>query len=78
MHVKNIEKPTFLILNDDSNLRTALSETRVNLLKFEHLSKNDTLIGARYIPQCGDLIDAKKHTLNDLISASNIPLYTLT
>ena len=38
MHVKNIEKPTFLILNDDSNLRTALSETRVNLLKFEHLS----------------------------------------
>ena len=82
MHVKNIEKPTFLILNDDSNLRTALSETRVNSLKFEHLSnkkkKNDTLIGARYIPQCGDLIDAKKHTLNDLISASNIPLYTLT
>ena len=41
-------------------------------------NKNDTLIGARYIPQCGDLIDAKKHTLNDLISASNIPLYTLT
>ena len=38
MHVKNIEKSTFLILNDDSNLRTALSETRVNLLKFEHLS----------------------------------------
>ena len=49
-----------------------------NLNTSQTKEKNDTLIGARYIPQCGDLIDAKKHTLNDLISASNIPLYTLT
>ena len=44
-------------------LRTALSESRITSLKFEHLSnqrtKKDALIGARYIPSCGDLIGAR-------------------
>ena len=49
--VKNTEKPTFLILKDDSNLQTVLPESPISWLKFEHLSnKNDALIGARYIP----------------------------
>ena len=38
IHVKNTEKPTFLILKDDSILRTTLSESPITLLKFEHLS----------------------------------------
>ena len=42
IRVKNTEKPTFLILKDDSILRTAPSESRVNSLKFEHLSNQRT------------------------------------
>ena len=34
IHVKNTEKPTFLILKDDSILPTALSEFPITLLKF--------------------------------------------
>ena len=63
IHVKNTEKPTFLIPKDYSILRTALSESRITSLKFEHLSnqrtKKDALIGARYIPSRGDLIGAR-------------------
>ena len=33
-HVKNTEKPTFLILKDDSILPTALSESPITSLKF--------------------------------------------
>ena len=43
IHVKNSEKPKFLILKDDSILRTALSLKPKN--------KNDALVGARYIPE---------------------------
>ena len=42
IHVKNTEKPTFLILKDDSILRTALSESPITSLKFEHLSNQRT------------------------------------
>ena len=65
IYVKNTEKPTFLILKDDSILRTALSESPITSLKFEHLSNqrtettHDALIGARYMPQCCDLIGAR-------------------
>ena len=38
IHVENTEKQTFLILKDDSILRTALSESPITSLKFEHLS----------------------------------------
>ena len=42
IHVKNTEKPTFLILKDDSILRTTLSESPITSLKFEHLSNQRT------------------------------------
>ena len=42
IHVKNKEKPTFLILKVNYILRTALSESPVTLLKFEHLSNQRT------------------------------------
>ena len=54
IHVKNTEKPTFLILKDDSILQTPLFESPITSLKSEHLSnqgtKKNNLIGARYIP----------------------------
>ena len=42
IHVKHTEKLTFLILKDDSILRTALSESLITSLKFEHFSNQRT------------------------------------
>ena len=42
IHVKDTEKPTFLILRDDCIQRTALSESPITSLKFEHLSNQRT------------------------------------
>ena len=61
IHVKNKEKPTFLLLKVDSILQTALSESPI-WTPLKPKNENDTLIGARYI-----------YTLNDLIGACNIP-----
>ena len=47
---------------DNSILRIALSEAPITSLKFEQLSNQrskTTLIGARYIPKCGDLIGTR-------------------
>ena len=38
IHVENTEKPTILILKEDSILRTAFSESPITSLKLEHLS----------------------------------------
>ena len=74
--------PTFLILSNDSILRTALSELRVNSLKFEHLSKTKEQKRRSHWCEIHTLMRRSDwweiHTLNDLIGASNIPLYTLT
>ena len=52
MHVKNKETPTFLILKDDSYLRTALSESPIVEIwtPLKPNNENDALIGARCIP----------------------------
>ena len=42
MHVKNTEKPTFLILKDDYILRPALAESPITSLKFEPLLNQRT------------------------------------
>ena len=55
IHVKNTEKPKFLILKDDSILRTALS--------LKPKKKNDALVGARYIPETIRLVRATNHSL---------------
>ena len=70
IHVKNTEKPSFLIQNDDSIVRTALSEFCVNSRKFEHLSNQRTkttlwLVRDTY-PKRSDWCKQR------------IPLYTLT
>ena len=65
IHVKNTEKSTFFILKDDSILRTALSESPITSLKFEH---SQTKEQKRRSDWC------EIHTLNDVIGASNIPL----
>ena len=49
IHVKNKEKPTFLILKVDSILQTALSESPI-WTPLKPKNENYTLIGARYIP----------------------------
>ena len=58
IHVKNKEKPTFLILKVNYILRTALSESPVTLLKFEHLSNQRTKT---------TLWSVRDNALNDLI-----------
>ena len=62
--VKNTEKPTFLILNSYSILRTALSKFHINLLNFEHLSNQRTKTTLRLVrdtyPICSD--GCEQHT----------------
>ena len=70
IHVKNTEKPTFLILKDDSILQTPLFESPITSLKSEHLSNQGTkktiwLVQDTY-PKLSDW--CKQHTT----------LYTLT
>ena len=77
MHVKNIEKPTFLVLKDDSILRPALSESPITSLNFEHLlnqrkKRRSEWCEIHSLMRRSDWCEI--HTLNDLIDASNIPL----
>ena len=65
IHVKNTEKPTFLILNDYSILRTALPKSHVNLLNFEHLLNQRTKKTLWFLrdtyPKCSDWCE--QHTI---------------
>ena len=77
MHVKNTEKPTFLVLKDDSIWRPALSESPITSLNFEHLLNQrtkTTLWLVRDTFPNATIWFGEMHTLNDLIDASNIPL----
>ena len=60
---------------------TPFYESRVNFLKFEHLSNQRTKI-TLWLVRDNALMRrydwCEMHTRNDLISARNIPLYTLT
>ena len=75
IHVKNTEKPTFLILNDYSILRTALSKSHVNLLNFEHLLNQRTKKTLWFLrdtyPKCSDWCE--QHT----ILYANVVLFIL-
>ena len=75
IHVKNTEKPTFLILNDYSILRTALPKSHVNLLNFEHLLNQRTKKTLWFLrdtyPKCSDWCE--QHT----ILYANVVLFIL-
>ena len=77
IHVENTEKPTFLILKDDSILRTAFSESPITSLKLKQLSnqrikRRSDWCEIHTLMRRSDYCEI--HTLNNVIGASSIPL----